>query len=50
MGYMINKARQEFETEIIFALIAYMIVFVIASELLVFKHVQKSLDKRYHVK
>lgn len=50
MGYMINKARQEFETEIIFALIAYMIVFVIASELLVFKRVQKSLDKRYHVK
>ena len=50
MGYMINKARQEFETEIIFALIAYMIVFVIASELLVFNRVQKSLDKRYHVK
>ncbi|MGB2061375.1 MAG: ABC transporter permease [Candidatus Puniceispirillales bacterium] len=50
MGYMINKARQEFETEIIFALIAYMIVFVIASEILVFKRVQKSLDKRYHVK
>ena len=50
MGYMINKARQEFETEIIFALIAYMILFVIASEILVFKRVQKSLDKRYHVK
>jgi NitT/TauT family transport system permease protein len=50
MGYMLNKARQEFETEIIFALIAYMITFVIAAELIVFKRIQKSLDKRYHVK
>jgi len=49
MGYLLNKARQEFETEIIFALIAYMIAFVIVSELLVFNRVQKSLDKRYHV-
>ena len=49
MGYMLNKARQEFETEIIFALITFMIIFVIASELLVFKRIQKSLDRRYHV-
>lgn len=49
MGYMLNKARQEFETEVIFALITYMIIFVIASELLVFNRIQKSLDKRYHV-
>jgi NitT/TauT family transport system permease protein len=49
MGYLLNKARQEFETEIIFALIAFMIAFVIASELLVFNRVQKSLDRRYHV-
>ena len=49
MGYMLNKARQEFETEIIFAIITYMILFVILSELLVFNLVQKSLDKRYHV-
>ena len=49
MGYMLNKARQEFETEIIFAIITYMILFVILSELIVFNLVQKSLDKRYHV-
>jgi len=49
MGYMLNKARQEFETEIIFALITFMIIFVIASELLVFQRIQKILDKRYHV-
>ena len=49
MGYMLNKARQEFETEIIFALITCMIIFVIAAELLVFQQIQKSLDKRYHV-
>ena len=49
MGYMLNKARQEFETEIIFAIITYMITFVILSELMVFNLVQKSLDKRYHV-
>ena len=48
MGYLLNKARQEFETEIIFALIVFMIAFVIVSELLVFNRVQKSLDKRYH--
>jgi NitT/TauT family transport system permease protein len=49
MGYMLNKARQEFETEVIFALITFMIIFVIASELLVFQRIQKILDKRYHV-
>jgi ABC-type nitrate/sulfonate/bicarbonate transport system permease component len=49
MGYMLNKARQEFETEIIFALITFMIIFVIASELLVFQRIQKILDKRYNV-
>lgn len=49
MGYMLNKARQEFETEIIFAIITYMILFVILSELIVFNLVQKSLDKRYYV-
>ena len=49
MGYMLNKARQEFETEIIFSIITCMISFVILSELLVFNLVQKSLDKRYHV-
>ena len=49
MGYMLNKARQEFETEVIIALITYMIIFVIASELLVFNRIQKSLNKRYHV-
>ncbi|MDC0644800.1 ABC transporter permease subunit [Alphaproteobacteria bacterium] len=49
MGYMLNKARQEFETEIIFALITCMIIFVIASELLVFQRIQRGLDKRYHV-
>jgi len=47
MGYLLNKARQEFETEIIFALIAYMVAFVIASELLFFSRIQKTLDKRY---
>ena len=49
MGYMLNKARQEFETEIIFALITCMIIFVIAAELLVFQRIQRGLDKRYHV-
>tara|TARA_A200000113_G_C8675373_1_gene293719 strand:- start:52 stop:612 length:561 start_codon:yes stop_codon:yes gene_type:complete len=49
MGYMLNKARQEFETEIIFALITCMIIFVIASELLIFQRIQRGLDKRYYV-
>ena len=38
---MLNKARQEFETEIIFAIITYMITFVILSELMVFNLVRK---------
>lgn len=48
MGYILNKARQEFETEIIFALIAYMITFVVVSELVFFNRVQRSLDRRFN--
>lgn len=48
MGYLLNKARQEFETAIIFALIAFIVSFVITSELLIFNRAQKNLDKRYN--
>ena len=47
MGYILNKSRQEFETEMIFAVIAFIIIFVIIAEVLFFSPVQKHLDKRY---
>ena len=47
MGYILNKSRQEFETEIIFAIIAFIIIFVIIAEVAFFSPIQKHLDKRY---
>jgi len=45
-GYLVNVARQEFDTETIFAVIAYIILFVWASEGFIFKPVQRLLDRR----
>ena len=47
MGYILNKSRQEFETEMIFAVIAFIITFVIIAEILFFSPIQRHLDKRY---
>ena len=47
MGYILNKSRQEFETEMIFAVIAFIITFVIIAEILFFSPIQSPLDKRY---
>ena len=47
MGYILNKSRQEFETEMIFAVIAFIIAFVIIAEVIFFSPIQKHLDKRY---
>ncbi len=47
MGYILNKSRQEFETEMIFAVIAFIITFVIIAEVIFFSPIQKHLDKRY---
>ena len=47
MGYILNKSRQEFETEMIFAVIAFIITFVIIAEILFFSPIQRHIDKRY---
>ncbi|WP_118134678.1 ABC transporter permease [Oceanicella sp. SM1341] len=47
VGYVLNIARQEFDTETIFAIIAFILLFVVLCEQLVFRPVQRRLDRRY---
>lgn len=47
-GYMMNIARQEFDSETIFAIIAFILIFVWAAEKLLFKPLQALLDRRFH--
>jgi len=46
-GYLVNVARQEFDTETIFAVIAFIILFVGAAERGLFKPLQRRLDRRF---
>jgi NitT/TauT family transport system permease protein len=47
MGYLLNTARQEFDTETIFAVIVFMLLFVAVAELLAFRPAQRKLDRRF---
>lgn len=47
VGYLLNAARQEFDTETIFAVIGFIIVFVYLSEVLVFSPIQRQLKRRF---
>ncbi len=47
LGYLLNVARQEFDTETIFAIIAFILVFVVICEQLLFRPVQRRLDRRF---
>ena len=47
LGYLLNVARQEFDTETIFAVIAFILVFVVICEQLLFRPVQRRLDRRF---
>jgi ABC-type nitrate/sulfonate/bicarbonate transport system permease component len=47
VGYMLNEARQEFDTETIFAIIAIILVFVALAETAVFRPAQRRLDARF---
>lgn len=49
VGYLLNVARQEFDTETIFAVILFIILFVACAEALVFRPLQRRLDRRYGV-
>ena len=46
VGYLLNVARQEFDTETIFAIILFILLFVAAAETLFFRPVQRRLDRR----
>lgn len=47
VGYMLNVARQEFDTETIFAVILFILLFVACMEVFVFRPLQRRLDRRY---
>lgn len=47
VGYLLNAARQEFDSETIFAVILFILIFVTAMEVLVFRPLQRRLDRRY---
>ena len=47
VGYVLNRARQEFDTETIFAVILFIMLFVAAAELLAFRPAQRALDRRF---
>lgn len=47
VGYMLNSARQEFDTEMIFAVICFIILFVYLSEVVIFAPVQRQLKRRF---
>lgn len=46
-GYLLNIARQELDTETIFAIILFIVAFVALAEQLIFRPMQRSLDRRY---
>ncbi|WP_028030889.1 ABC transporter permease [Gemmobacter nectariphilus] len=47
VGYLLNSARQEFDTETIFAVICFIILFVYLSEVVIFAPIQRSLKRRF---
>jgi NitT/TauT family transport system permease protein len=49
VGYMLNVARQEFDTETIFAVILFILLFVACMEVFVFRPLQRRLDRRYGI-
>ncbi|MDI1342616.1 MAG: ABC transporter permease subunit [Pseudolabrys sp.] len=47
VGYLLNVARQEFDTETIFAIIVFILIFVVAAEVILFRPIQRKLDRRF---
>ena len=47
VGYLLNVARQEFDTPTIFAIIGFIIVFVATAEKAFFAPVQRRIAARY---
>jgi NitT/TauT family transport system permease protein len=49
VGYVLNVARQEFDTETIFAVILFILLFVAFTEVFMFRPLQRRLDRRYRL-
>lgn len=49
LGFVLNTARQEFDTATIFAIILFILLFNALVETLVFRPIQNRLDRRYKV-
>jgi NitT/TauT family transport system permease protein len=47
VGYLLNVARQEFDTVTIFAIIFFILLFVAAAEIVFFRPIQTGLDRRF---
>jgi len=47
VGYLLNIARQQFDTESIFAIIGFILIFVACAEIILFRPIQRSLDRRF---
>jgi ABC-type nitrate/sulfonate/bicarbonate transport system permease component len=47
VGYVLNVARQEFDTETIFAIIFFILMFVAAAEVILFRPIQRRLNRRF---
>jgi ABC-type nitrate/sulfonate/bicarbonate transport system permease component len=47
VGYLLNVARQEFDTVTIFAIIFFILLFVAAAEIVFFRPIQAKLDRRF---
>jgi ABC-type nitrate/sulfonate/bicarbonate transport system permease component len=47
VGYLLNIARQQFDTETIFAIIAFILMFVACAEIVLFRPMQRHLDRRF---
>ena len=47
VGYLLNIARQQFDTETIFAIIAFILIFVAGTEIVLFRPIQRQLDRRF---
>lgn len=47
VGYVLNVARQEFDTETIFAVILFILLFVACTDVFLFRPLQRKLDRRY---
>lgn len=47
VGFLLNIARQQFDTETIFAIIAFILIFVVFAEFVLFRPIQRHLDRSF---